>query len=467
MPRPSMYLCVICLLGVAFIIVPMAGGADDPPKLHYIPPQEAYEDEVFLLDIFAFVEWWSPEGNLTFTDDSPLVETDPITGLMVWDTPTNGDEGEHFITVTITDENGTSIKQEIKITLYHNCGGIMWPWVGVQSLTQGNPFEINMSVYTDESCSELLLDLTYTSDQRELFVIDPVTGIINFTPSNDQVGNWSVTIFVNGEGGARESRMMFINVANSNDPPVCGPVVTKVMTEGEVFQLHLAARDPDMDARLVDGNLSVDPDEALTWGGGLPGHEVDPVSGLFEYTATNDDARNHTLIVTFNVTDAQGASDSIRVAFRVRNVVQPPTVEIIGLVEGQKVDRNVKVILMASAVDEWGEPWGVQFLWYMDGDYLGNGQVFTWKPPYDSEGRANVRLVVVNETNERVEAAVGVKIILRDYGNPSMVYMFTGIGLLLLAAGIFMTGWLVVRRMASKGSYENDLRGGPGEGRSN
>jgi len=462
-----MYLCVICLLGVTFLILPMADGADDPPKLHYIPPQEAYEGEVFTMNISAYIEWMSPEGNLTFRDDSPLVETDPVTGILVWDSPGFDDVGEHFITITMTDDRGRSSQQEFKIIVYHVCPGLHLSIIERQSLTQGIPYKMDFSAYADESCIDLIPGLSYINDHHELFVIDPVTGIISFTPTNKQVGNWSVIITTTDTEGAYDSRSIVFSIENSNDPPVCGPVVTKVMTEGETFQLHLAARDPDMDARLVDGNLSVDPDEALTWGGGLPGHEVDPVSGLFEYTATNDDARNHTLIVTFNVTDAQGASDSIRVAFRVRNVVQPPTVEIIGLVEGQKVDRNVKVILMASAVDEWGEPWGVQFLWYMDGDYLGNGQVFTWKPPYDSEGRANVRLVVVNETNERVEAAVGVKIILRDYGNPSMVYMFTGIGLLLLAAGIFMTGWLVVRRMASKGSYENDLRGGPGEGRSN
>ncbi len=462
-----MYLCVMCLLGVTFLIMPLVDGADDPPKLHYIPPQEANEDEVFTLDISAFVEWWAPEGNLTYTDDSSLVETDPVTGLLVWDVPTNADVGEHFITVTITDENGTYIQQEIKITLYHHCHGPFWPLIVVQSLTQGVPHEMDVSVSWDEGCSDHISDLTYSNDHRELFVIDPVTGIISFTPTNDQVGNWSVIItFTDGEG-AYDSRMIYLTIANSNDPPVIEPVDTKIMTEGEPFHVQLVARDPDMEPRIVDGNLSVDPDETLTWSGGLPGHEVDPVSGLFEYIPTNDDARNRTLSVAFNVTDAQGASDSIQVVFRVRNVVQPPTVEMVGLVEGQRVDRNVKHELEAMTVDEWGEPWGVQFLWYLDDAYLGNGRTFTWKPPYDGEGPAEVRLVVVNETNERVEVSVDVTIYHRDYQNPLIGYMFAGMGLLLLAAGIFMTGWLVVRRMASKEWYGSDLQRDPGEDRPN
>ncbi len=467
MPCPSMYLCVMCLLGVTFLIMPLVDGEGDPPKLHYIPPQQVYEDEVFTLDISVFVEWWSPEGNLTYTDDSPLVETDPVTGLMVWDVPTDADVGEHFITVTITDESGKYIQQEFKIIVYHHCPGPSWPLIVVQSLTQGVPHEMDVSVSWDEGCSDHISVLTYSNDHHELFVIDHVSGIINFTPTNDQVGNWSIIITFTDDEGGYDRRMIYLNVANSNDPPILGPVDTKVMTEGEPFQLQLVAHDPDMEPRIVDESLSVDPNETLTWSGGLPGHEVDPVSGMFEYTPTNDDARNRTLSVAFNVTDSQGASDSIQVVFRVRNVVQPPTVEIVGLVEGQRVDRNLKYELEARTVDEWGEPWGVQFLWYLNGDYLGNGRTFTWKPPYDGEGPADVRLVVVNETNERVEVSVDVTIYHRDYQNPSMGYMFAGIGLLLLAAGIFMTGWLVVRRMASKEWYGSDLQRGPGEDRPN
>jgi hypothetical protein len=462
-----MYLCVMCLLGVIFLITPLVDGEDDPPDLHYIPPQEANEDERFTLDFSAFVYWWSPEGNLTYTDDSPLVETDPITGLMVWDVPTNEDVGEHFITVTVTDENGTFVQQEIKITVYDGSCGPDFPNFGVQELAQGIPYEMDLSISEDEGSSDHITGLTYSNDHHELFVIDPVTGIISFTPTNEQVGKWSVTITAMETDESTYSSMFDFTIANINDPPMIEPLGSRSMTEGEPFNVQLVAHDADMDVRLVDGNLIVDPNENLTWSGGLPGHEVDPVSGLFEYTPTNDDAGNRTLRVTFNVTDAQGASDSIQVIFRVRNVVQAPTVEIVGLVEGQRVDRNLKYELEARTVDEWGEPWGVQFLWYVDGDYLGNGRTFTWKPPYDGNGQANVKLIVVNETNERVEVSVGVTIYHRDYGNPAMEYLFMGMGLLLLAVGIFMIGWLMVRRMASKGWYGNDLKGGSGEDRPN
>ncbi len=145
----------------------------------------------------------------------------------------------------------------------------------------------------------------------------------------------------------------------------------------------------------------------------------------------------------------------------------PPIVEIVGLVEGQKVDRNVKYELEASALDEWGEPWGVQFLWYLDDAYLGNGRTFEWKPPYDGEGWADVRLVVVNETNDRLEVSVNVTIHHRDYPNPSMEYLFTGVSLLLVAAGIFMIAWLIIRRISSKEWYGRDLEEGSSEGRGN
>ena len=453
-----MYLCVMCLLGVTFLIMPLVDGADDPPTFTPISPLEAYEDEVFTLDLSVYLHYNGSEGNLTWYDDSSLVETDPVTGLLVWDVPTNADVGEHFITITVTNELGRSAQAEIKITVYDTGPVICLPIIGAQRLTQGIPFELDMSIADEPG-------LTYSNDHQELFVIDPVTGIISFTPTNEQAGTWSVIITVADDGGAYDSTMILLHVANSNDPPVIGPVDTKVMTEGEPFHVQLVARDPDMEARIVDENLSVDPNETLTWSGGLPGHEVDPMSGLFEYTPTNDDARNRTLSVAFDVTDAQGASDSIQVIFRVRNVVQPPSVEIVGLVEGQRVDRNLKIELEAAAVDEWGEPWGVQFLWYLDGDYLGNGRTFTWKPPYDGKGPAKVRLVVVNETNERVEVSVNVTIYHRDNGN--LEVLMNGACIVMVALGMVMTAVLILRRMSSRGWYGSDLQRDPGEDRPN
>ena len=166
-----MYLCVICLLGVSFLILPLADGADEPPFFH-IPLQEAYEDEVFTMNISAYVEWMSPEGNLTFTDDSPLVETDPVTGILVWDSPGFEDVGEHFLTITMTDEGGRSSQLEISITVYHVCPGLYLSIIGRQRLTQGIPYEMDFSAYADESCIELISGLTYTNDHHELFVID-------------------------------------------------------------------------------------------------------------------------------------------------------------------------------------------------------------------------------------------------------------------------------------------------------
>ena len=447
--------------------MPLVDGADDPPTITPIPPLEAYEDEIFILDLSVYNHYNGSEGNLTWYDDSPLVETDPDTGLLVWDAPGSEDAGEHFITITVTDELGRSAQQEIKIIVHHTCPGVCFPIIEVQRLTQGVQFELDVSVPVDEGCSDHISDLTYSNDHRELFVIDPVSGIIRFTPTNEQVGNWSITITVTDGKGNHDSRSIVLAVSNVNDPPMIEPVGSRLMTEGEPILVQLLARDPDMRMRLVDGNLSVDPNETLTWSGGLQGHEVDPESGLFEYTPTNDDARNRTLLVTFNVADAQGTSDSIQVIFRVLNVVQPPTVEIVGLVQGQKVDRNLKYELEARAVDEWGRPWGVQFLWYLDDAYLGNGRTFTWKPPYDGKGPAEVRLVVVNETNERVEALVDVTIYHRDYGNGNLEVLLNGACIVMVALGMVMVAVLIVRRMASKGWYGSDLKGGPGEDRSN
>ena len=458
MLRRSVYMCAICLLGVTLLIMPLATEADDPPpRIPSIPHLTAYEDEIFTLDLSVFFQGNGSEGNLTWYDDSPLVATDPVTGMLVWDMPTWEHVGEHYITVTFVDEHGRSDQWEIKITVVHVCSLPWWPVFNVQRLTQGIPYRLDASLHLEEYCAEhCFVNITYTNDHRELFVIDPYTGTIDLTPANEQVGSWSVTINATAESGFFMLMTIEIVIANVNDPPQLGAFGGQVMTEDEPYQVQLLAYDRDLEPRLVDPNVPVDPQEALTFEGGLPGCEVDPVTGVFTYTPTNDDARNRTLSVTFNVTDAQGARDSVEVVFRVMNVEQPPQAGVVGLVEGQKVDRNRKVELTGLAWDEWGRPWGVQYLWYMDDKYLGEGETFTWKPPYSGEGRHRVRLVVVNGTNQRVEASVNVTLYHLDYPGPDYHLLSTSVGLALLIAGVLMTATLIVRRNASVRGSAND-----------
>ena len=454
----SVYVCAMCLLGVTCLVIPLLAEADDPPQFRYIPPQTAYEDEVFILDLSQFI-WFYPNGsggNLSYSDDSPLVETDPVTGLLVWDTPEDSHVGEHFITVTATDELGRTAQQEIKIEVPHDCLPYWFPFDCVQHLIQGVPFRLNASVEVCDYCYEDGIEFIYTNDNQDLFVIDPHSGLIEFTPTNEQVGNWSVTITVTDGEGERDSTLVKFIVTNINDPPRLVPLDMQVMTEGEPYSLKLMANDPDLETRLVDADVKVDRDEALTFEGGLHGWEVNPVTGVFNYTPTNDDARNRTLSVTFNITDAYGGEDSMVVVFRVVNVEQPPLVQVVGIVDDQILDRNHKVSLMAVTKDEWGEDWGVQFLWYMDDKYLGEGKALTWKPPYDGKGRTRLRLVVVNETNHRIDTSVNVTLTEGSTPDPMTRTIYWGIGVSLILTGAVMIATLVVRRRA-------DMRG-PAEG---
>jgi hypothetical protein len=459
----------MCLLGVVLASFPAMTGAGDPPELGYIPPLTAYEDQVFTLDLSVFLkgEWHDGSGgNLTYQDDSPLVDTDPVTGLMVWDAPGEADVGDHFITVTVTDGEGRTDAREIRITVVHDCQGFRFPSFEVQNLTQGVPFRLDASVVHCELCYD---DdwFTYSNDHHELFVIDPYTGLIDLTPANDQVGNWTVTLTATDAGGERDSAVVHLDVANVNDPPRMMALGGLLMTEGEPFLVQLQAMDPDLEPRLVDPLVPVDPGERLTYGGGLPGWEVDPASGTFAYTPSNDDAFDRTLPVTFNVTDASGEVDGVTTVLRVRNVEQPPVAAIEGLVEGQKCDRNLKVELAGLALDEWGRPWGVQHLWYLDGEYLGEGETLTWKPPYDGNGPVTLRLVVVNRTNHRVETHMNVTLTHPDYPGEVHPAVYVVASVALMAAGALMTARLMVRRRSAMGPGGRDQArdtDGDGEG---
>jgi hypothetical protein len=235
-------------------------------------------------------------------------------------------------------------------------------------------------------------ELTFSNDNTNLFIIDAATGRIQFTPENNQVGEWQVSITVMDVEGATDTKTIIFEVVNENDPPSLEYIKVQSLVEDMVFSLQVVADDPDLEERLVDGE-PVDPDEELTYRTNSTRVTIDGETGLIEFTPSNDDANRGSIMVKITVVDASSETETIDVLFNIEQVNDAPEkLQILNLVEGQKVRTDKKYQLLAQADDVDNGPEELTFMWYAGTTLIGQTKDISWKPK--GNGLTEVRLVV-------------------------------------------------------------------------
>lgn len=387
----------------------------------YIAPQEAREDVVFTLNMSHYLVYngigFPPEYRLTFTyyDDSTKLDTNPETGEVVWDAPTNLDVGDHFFTITVIDSEGRADQMEIRITvpMPHRPGG--FPIIGAQNLMQDVPYTFAMPLDPHyKEYPNIYGGFTFSNHPEDLFIIDPDTGVIDLVPRNGHVGTWIVTIELLFDDGLRESVQVVFIVQNVNDAPTIDHMSDLHLTEGEPFSLTLEGRDVDMDERQDGTRLPVDLEERLTFSGGLDGGRLNAVTGVWEIVPDQFHVNASPMVVEFTVSDAGGLNDTIRVRISVKDVVMEPSVMIAGVVEGQRLRADRKVVLGAVTVDESGEEWARSFRWYDGTTLIGMDREIVWMP----RRPGLVELTLVAEDDEGTTARTTVVVSVRSASPP-------------------------------------------------
>jgi hypothetical protein len=411
---------------------------NDPPVFEYIPPQVINEDEEWTFDVSQYVsdpDLLLPEefrDRLTFRDDTTKLDTNVETGVITW-TPTNDDVDEHFFTITVTDTKGRSDQQEIKITVENTPDAPEPGIIGKQNLVQGRDYEFTIPVTDEDMDAEGVVEvLTFQSDQPDLFTIDPTTGRIDFTPDNEHVGTWTVKITITDSFGLSAEVDVIFDVENENDKPNIEYIPAQQLTEDVPFELQIMASDPDMETRLIDDE-QVDPDERLTYRTNNTRVSIDN-NGLLTFTPTNDDAKLRTMVVRITVVDASSETATVDVTLAITGVNDAPeSLQIIGLVEGQKIDEGKKITLRGTAVDIDDTPDKLVYRWYAGTTLIGQTQDITWK--VKGKGTTEIRLVVADAEQAETEISMNVTINQKEE-DPGfeMVFAVLAIGLIAMMA---------------------------------
>jgi len=127
--------------------------------------------------------------------------------------------------------------------------------------------------------------------------INSATGLIQWTPTNAQVGNNAVVVQVQDQQGATDTQSFTITVANANDPPdiTSTPVTTAVVDV--LYTYDVNATDPDV-GDVLTYSLTTSP----------AGMTINSATGLIQWTPTNAQVGNNAVVV--QVQDQQGATDT-------------------------------------------------------------------------------------------------------------------------------------------------------------
>ena len=164
-------------------------GQSDSVTIHDIDGQSAFAGYPFHLDIEAQGE------DLTFSDNTYLFDIDPATGDIRF-TPDMDDIGTHLIKVSAEDSDGNSDEERFFLTINFSTTHPTLDPLGHVVAQAGQRFTYDVNATYDENVS------LYFSAETDLFNITARSGVINFTPTQNDTGEHAINISaITDEGG--------------------------------------------------------------------------------------------------------------------------------------------------------------------------------------------------------------------------------------------------------------------------
>jgi hypothetical protein len=129
---------------------------------------------------------------------------------------------------------------------------------------------------------------------------------------------------------------------------------------------------------------------------------ISDVTGGIRITVVDASSETHTADVTFTIANINDAPESL---------------QIIGLVQGQTVKEEDKILLRGSAQDIDDDASQLVYKWYAKGVLIGQTQDFTWK--VKGKGLTEVKLIVSDGAgSDALESSYSVNVTVKEIEEP-------------------------------------------------
>jgi hypothetical protein len=219
----------------------------------------------------------SSKGQITWTPDESLGGTTQTVAYRVSDDGVPSRSVSGVLRIRVLEINNSPIFETVVS----------------QKLVEGTPWSLALKAVDPEG---LPVRFQIDGPAPDGFVLNPQTGAVSWTPTEAQ-GPASVVVLLRAVDGSSDAlsvvRELLLEVAEVNQPPVLATIAPVTVEEGRSVSVVASATDPDQPAQNL--RFTLEP-------GAPNGASIDPVSGLFQWTA-DDDTGAVTQAITVRVTD--------------------------------------------------------------------------------------------------------------------------------------------------------------------
>jgi hypothetical protein len=354
---------------------------DNHPIIIPISDQTAYIGKLYTYDVNTTIP---NDANVTFYDNTSLFDINNKTGLIAF-IPQAADEGVHYLKIWVVSICGLlTDSKTVKLTIRYENRPPVLEFIPDQHIYQNDLFVYYVNATDPDN------DTLFFGDNTTMFQIinvNATTGLIYFTPIQQDVGNHSVLIWVmdmqDGKPlGGVDWHVVNFEIIDVNDAPVLQNIGSQTAIINETFTLKVNAT--DVDVKPEWNNLTFY-DNATFFG-------IDPKTGLINFTA--NDSMNGTYFINISVTDGEFWDEEV-ISFSVVAVNHPPNItswyplnDTIYMDEGQTQYFNI------TKYDPDGTIPSSQ--WYLDTNLLAGetADEYNYYASYFSAGTHNVTIII-------------------------------------------------------------------------
>lgn len=356
------------------------------PVLETIDNYTVFEDTSINIDINAT----DADGdNITYACNTTLFTVNETTGIIDW-APTNDNVGLNWFDCNATDDYGASDSQIFSITVTNVNDAPILDTISNFTVESGSPLYEDTAFEYDVNATDPDGDTIEYLDNTSLFVTNSVTGVIAFTPTNLQVGNYSVEIYAS-DGTNIAQQVVLFEILAVNDPPTLGAIGAQTAKANSEFCVFVNASDEEDGINLIEGgsNLTFNVDTSL--------FGINPTTGGACFTPAEGSIGNYS--INFTVTDngipeygLGNASDSEVVSFSITEANRAPNITSYSPETPVSMQAGTSQDSTITAEDPDGGTPSAQ--WYLNGSAITDATSYTYKFTPSSAGTYNLSVVV-------------------------------------------------------------------------
>jgi hypothetical protein len=334
----------------------------------------AVEDQEYVVDYNSTDDG---QGDITWhleMEANDWLTMNSTTGV-VNGTPGNEHVGEHVVNISVDDGNGGTATSQFVLTVRNTNNRPAITTEDVMDAYEDSMYAVDYEAVDLDDSEVLTWGLD--TDAGQWLSLDPSTGNLSGTPTNDDVGTWWVNVSVQDTLFALDHHNFTLTVHNTNDLPVITsrPVIeAKTMVR---YEYNVTAEDVDV-GDILTYTLDIGPE----------GMEVNEATGLIEWIPPKGMEGTHSVIVSVSDGNASVTqSYGLVVTANDPPVItsHPPTRAYLGL----------NYIYQLEVQDPDGDSVGLYMLTGPDGMMVDGKRQVSWSP--DRMGDFDVIVLVRDE----------------------------------------------------------------------